>query len=161
MRAAVPVVERRALAARLRREVPLDAEILVKLGDRVEGCSSPLARLAAPDPAYVANAALPAGDSVVDTTVTTNRPLPGAKGDPMVQLGPSPKAAAVQQLQEAGLELAVRPGRRGVGQPAALAGRLARPALTIRIRSAEVPQATFGFLLRQATSDVHRPMPRR
>jgi phosphatidylserine decarboxylase len=40
--------------------LPLDAEILVKIGDRVEGCSSPFARLAAPDPGYVANAALPA-----------------------------------------------------------------------------------------------------
>ena len=40
--------------------LPLDAEILVKIGDRVEGCSSPLARLAAPDAGYVASAAVPA-----------------------------------------------------------------------------------------------------
>ena len=40
--------------------LPLDAEILVKIGDRVEGCSSIVARLAAPDPCYVASAALPA-----------------------------------------------------------------------------------------------------
>lgn len=39
--------------------LPLDAEILVKIGDRVEGCSSPLARLAAPDAGYMASAALP------------------------------------------------------------------------------------------------------
>jgi len=39
--------------------LPLDAEILVKIGDRVEGGSSPLARLAAPDSGYVASAAMP------------------------------------------------------------------------------------------------------
>jgi len=40
--------------------LPLDAEILVQLGDRVEGSSSIIARLAAPDAGYVAGAALPA-----------------------------------------------------------------------------------------------------
>ena len=39
--------------------LPLDAEILVKIGDRVEGCTSLIARLAAPDAGYVASSALP------------------------------------------------------------------------------------------------------
>lgn len=39
---------------------PLDAEILVKLGDRVEGGSSIIARLPAADPNYVASAAMAA-----------------------------------------------------------------------------------------------------
>ncbi len=40
--------------------LPLDAEILVKVGDRVEGSASIIARLAAPDAGYVASAAVPA-----------------------------------------------------------------------------------------------------
>jgi len=39
--------------------LPLDADVLVKVGDRVEGCSSSLARLAPPDAGYVVSAALP------------------------------------------------------------------------------------------------------
>jgi phosphatidylserine decarboxylase len=39
--------------------LPLDAEIIVKLGDRVEGGASILARLAAPDAGYLASAATP------------------------------------------------------------------------------------------------------
>ncbi|MEO6740927.1 MAG: phosphatidylserine decarboxylase, partial [Chthoniobacteraceae bacterium] len=39
--------------------LPLDAEILVKVGDRVEGCTSIIARLAAPDPGIVPTNALP------------------------------------------------------------------------------------------------------
>lgn len=39
--------------------LPLDAEILVKLGVRVEGGASALARLAAPDAGYVASVAMP------------------------------------------------------------------------------------------------------
>ena len=39
--------------------LPLDAEILVKVGDRVEGCSSIIARLAVPDPGIVPTNALP------------------------------------------------------------------------------------------------------
>jgi phosphatidylserine decarboxylase len=39
--------------------LPLDAEILVKVGDRVEGSSSIIARLAAPDAGYLASAAQP------------------------------------------------------------------------------------------------------
>jgi phosphatidylserine decarboxylase len=37
--------------------LPLDAEILVKIGDEVEGGSSILARLAPPDPGYIPSAA--------------------------------------------------------------------------------------------------------
>ncbi len=39
--------------------LPLDAEILVKIGDHLEGCSSPLARLASPDAGLVPTNALP------------------------------------------------------------------------------------------------------
>jgi phosphatidylserine decarboxylase len=39
--------------------LPLDAEILVKIGDRVEGSTSPLARLAALDPGYLGSVATP------------------------------------------------------------------------------------------------------
>ena len=39
--------------------LPLDAEILVKVGDRVEGCSSVVARLAAPDAGIVPTASFP------------------------------------------------------------------------------------------------------
>lgn len=39
--------------------LPLNAEILVKIGDQVEGGSSPFARLRPADPGYVASAALP------------------------------------------------------------------------------------------------------
>ena len=40
--------------------LPLDAEVLVQLGDRVEGGASVIARLPAPDSGYVVAAALPA-----------------------------------------------------------------------------------------------------
>ena len=40
--------------------LPLDAEIFVKAGDRVEGGASVIARLSAPDAGYVASAGLPA-----------------------------------------------------------------------------------------------------
>lgn len=40
--------------------LPLDAEIVVNLGDRVEGGASVIARLPAPDPCYLPSAATPA-----------------------------------------------------------------------------------------------------
>jgi phosphatidylserine decarboxylase len=41
--------------------LPLNAEILVQLGDRVEGGANMIARLRPPDPGYLATAALPCG----------------------------------------------------------------------------------------------------